>query len=282
MDRQGWADKRIAVLGENSYPWALTYFAVLYLGAVIVPLDKGAPAPSRWPRRSPGPRPRCWCTRSPTPRKPSRPPGWPAGSPWCPWSLGGQALSLPELVERGCAPSPRGGRPRRATPGPGRALRDPVHLRHHRAQQGVTLSQRNLAANVRMACQLVTYRPDDVMLSILPMHHTYEAMAGLLCRSLRRVRRLLPGPKALPALPEAVCPHGDGVGALVCADPASAHLAGGAKRGLEGKLRLGIGLCNALAKIGVDLRGRVLRAAREGLGGRLRRSSAAARPWTPL
>ena len=32
--------KRIALLGENSYPWVVTYFAVINIGAVLVPIDK--------------------------------------------------------------------------------------------------------------------------------------------------------------------------------------------------------------------------------------------------
>ncbi len=37
----GFADgTRIALLGENSYPWVVTYFAVMNIGNVLVPIDK--------------------------------------------------------------------------------------------------------------------------------------------------------------------------------------------------------------------------------------------------
>ena len=39
----GYKDKRVAVIGKNSYPWALTYCAVLEGLGVLVPLDKGLP-----------------------------------------------------------------------------------------------------------------------------------------------------------------------------------------------------------------------------------------------
>ena len=39
----GYKDKRIAVIGKNSYPWALTYCTVLGGLGVLVPLDKGLP-----------------------------------------------------------------------------------------------------------------------------------------------------------------------------------------------------------------------------------------------
>lgn len=39
----GLKDKRVAVIGKNSYEWAVTYFAVLSGVGIIVPLDKGLP-----------------------------------------------------------------------------------------------------------------------------------------------------------------------------------------------------------------------------------------------
>ena len=39
----GYKDKRVAVIGKNSYEWAVTYYAVLNGLGVIVPLDKGLP-----------------------------------------------------------------------------------------------------------------------------------------------------------------------------------------------------------------------------------------------
>jgi long-chain acyl-CoA synthetase len=39
LDR-GYKGKHIVVIGKHSYPWILTYFATLSIGAVLVPLDK--------------------------------------------------------------------------------------------------------------------------------------------------------------------------------------------------------------------------------------------------
>ncbi len=39
----GLQGKRIAVIGPNSYYWAITYFATLNSGSIVVPLDKGLP-----------------------------------------------------------------------------------------------------------------------------------------------------------------------------------------------------------------------------------------------
>ncbi len=40
---QGFRDAKIAVLGENSYSWILTYFAAVLSGNIIVPIDKELP-----------------------------------------------------------------------------------------------------------------------------------------------------------------------------------------------------------------------------------------------
>ena len=41
--KMGYKDKKIAVIGKNSYDWALTYLAVINGVGIIVPLDKGLP-----------------------------------------------------------------------------------------------------------------------------------------------------------------------------------------------------------------------------------------------
>lgn len=43
LAKLGYKDKRVAVIGKNSYEWALTYFSVLNGLGVLVPLDKGLP-----------------------------------------------------------------------------------------------------------------------------------------------------------------------------------------------------------------------------------------------
>ncbi|OPL18953.1 MAG: hypothetical protein AVO35_03210 [Candidatus Aegiribacteria sp. MLS_C] len=64
--------------------------------------------------------------------------------------------------------------------------------------KGVVLSQNNLLANIRQMEQAVSVREDDMFLSILPMHHTFECTCGFLfpithgvtvyiCRGIRHV-----------------------------------------------------------------------------------------------
>ncbi|MDR3667109.1 MAG: AMP-binding protein [Ignavibacteriaceae bacterium] len=47
--------------------------------------------------------------------------------------------------------------------------------------KGVILSQRNLASNLMSMRKMVLIDNNDIFLSVLPIHHTYECTCGLLC-----------------------------------------------------------------------------------------------------
>ncbi len=47
--------------------------------------------------------------------------------------------------------------------------------------KGVMLSHANLLTNVEAVARMFEFGPDDRFLSILPLHHTFESTAGLLC-----------------------------------------------------------------------------------------------------
>jgi long-chain acyl-CoA synthetase len=47
--------------------------------------------------------------------------------------------------------------------------------------KGVMLSQKNLATNLMSMRKMIRIDNDDIFLSVLPIHHTYECTCGLLC-----------------------------------------------------------------------------------------------------
>lgn len=51
----------------------------------------------------------------------------------------------------------------------------------------VMLSQKNIFAAVNAACDTVCFVPDDVIMSVLPVHHTYELMCVLAASKRKRV-----------------------------------------------------------------------------------------------
>lgn len=46
--------------------------------------------------------------------------------------------------------------------------------------KGVMLSQKNIISNVTQALKIVDVRSSDILVSVLPLHHTYEMTAGIL------------------------------------------------------------------------------------------------------
>ncbi len=47
-------------------------------------------------------------------------------------------------------------------------------------RRGVELSHRNLCFDVASLCRMIRFAPDDVFLSVLPIHHAYETVCGFL------------------------------------------------------------------------------------------------------
>src|SRR5690606_26577125 len=47
--------------------------------------------------------------------------------------------------------------------------------------KAVMLSHRNIAANLMAMCTMVYIDKNDIFLSVLPLHHTYECTCGFLC-----------------------------------------------------------------------------------------------------
>jgi len=51
--------------------------------------------------------------------------------------------------------------------------------------KAVMLSHHNICANLEGMCSMVYIGPEDVFLSVLPVHHTYECTCGFLCQVYR-------------------------------------------------------------------------------------------------
>ncbi|GAB4253512.1 MAG: AMP-dependent synthetase/ligase [Acidobacteriota bacterium] len=173
---------RIALLAENRPEWAVTYFAVVSLGATIVPLDRDLTAGelSHLLRFSEA---RALFASSDHLRM---------------LDAGGGLPSLPLLVrfdeavgigEQEYSDLLREGR--EAVGEDKRRFLEvnidpdlPAALIFTSgttgAPKGVVLSHRNIVSNVTGVSYHVAINHDDVLLSVLPLHHTYEATAGFL------------------------------------------------------------------------------------------------------
>lgn len=138
--------------------------------------------------------------------------------------------------------------------------------------KGVMLTQRNIALNVVAgASHAEVYHESDVSLSVLPMNHAYECLGnlfiavyfgGTVCISsgLRHIAKELIEYKptilfAVPLIPQILVDKVWGTAK---------------KQGKESKLRLGIKICKFFKKFGLDLTDKILGEVKAAFGGRLR------------
>ena len=138
--------------------------------------------------------------------------------------------------------------------------------------KAVMLSQHNICANLEGMCSMVYIGPDDVFLSVLPVHHTYECTCGFLCQVYRgstvaqceglryitknmqecKVTIILLVPLMLEMFHRAIMKK--------------AKIDKKATR----KFMFGMGLSRNLRKVGLDKRRSIFKAVHDNFGGRLR------------
>lgn len=145
--------------------------------------------------------------------------------------------------------------------------------------KGVMLCNRNLAQNVNAATAYVKLTPEDRLMSILPLHHTYESSIGFLlpyavgcsisvCQGLKHIVSDLKEtkPTALLTVPLLV----ENLYRKI-----NANIKKSKKDGLVNSM---IHLTNALKPVGVDIKRKVFNEIYENLGGRIRIIVSAAAP----
>lgn len=145
--------------------------------------------------------------------------------------------------------------------------------------KGVMLCNRNLAENINAVSAYVKINPDDRLLSILPLHHTYESTIGFLvpmavgasiavCQGLKYIVPDLKEtkPTALLTVPLLV----ENLYKKI-----NANIKKSKKDGLVNSM---IHVSNALKNIGVDIKRKVFNEIYENLGGRIRIIVSAAAP----
>lgn len=139
------------------------------------------------------------------------------------------------------------------------------------SSKAVMLSHRNICENLMALCSMVKLKTDDIFLSVLPIHHTYECTCGFLCplyggatvaycEGLRQIPKNLRESKAtimlgVPQIYELMY-------RMIW------HQAG--KKGSSGKLRLALIISNLLGKIGIDITRKLFAEIHETFGGHLR------------
>jgi long-chain acyl-CoA synthetase len=159
---------RVLLLGENSPEWVLGFFAILYAGAIAVPLDHLISAGELAP-----------IFKIAEPTTMVRSAGVAA-------RLGERMREMaPGMVEVDFAELTRPFILSKAAAIPAeperKSLASIVFTSGTTgAPKGVMLSHGNFAAEVAMLGRVFTLKTDDVVLSVLPLHHTFEFTCGML------------------------------------------------------------------------------------------------------
>lgn len=145
--------------------------------------------------------------------------------------------------------------------------------------KGVMLCNRNLAENINSASAYVDLRPDDRLMSVLPLHHTYESSIGFLypfamgasvavCQGLKYIVPDLKEtkPTAILTVP------------LIVENLYKKINMNIKKSKKDGMVNSMIHVTNALKNVGVDIKRKVFAEIYENLGGNIRIIVSAAAP----
>lgn len=268
---KGFQGKRIALIGENSYAWVLTYLAVVNINATIVPLDKELTAEEI-----------CELVKRAGACALFHSPAFDEEAVYASKNIpelytvslkaqGNADDKLEALIQHG-----------KDLVAQGKDRYSNIEIDRERTcsilftsgttgkSKGVMLSHKNLGANIVSACELVKYTPDDVFLSILPIHHTYENMAGILCPL--NFGSTIAFCESVKLLPECLSLFKPTVMVLVPLYLETFYnriWESARKQGKESKLKLGVRIGNFLSLLGFNVRDKLLHDVRKFFGGRL-------------
>jgi len=138
--------------------------------------------------------------------------------------------------------------------------------------KAVMLSHHNICANLEGMCSMVYIGPDDVFLSVLPIHHTYECTCGFLCQVYRG--SIVAQCEGLRYITKNMQESGVTVILVVPLMLEMFHRAimkkAKADKSATRKFMFGMNLSRNLRRIGIDKRRSLFKAVHENFGGHLR------------
>jgi len=273
--QRGYAGKRIAMIGKNSYPWIAGFFAGLLGGLIVVPLDRGLPQEEivSCLRRS-----RTdillYDAEHGEQIESIRQHDDLNVDLYIPMERCGEDPAFPDLVEEGTL--------LRSQQSEACEAYDRLHIDPDimslilftsgttSASKAVMLSQRNIASNIYALTQCEAIYPTDVNLAFLPFHHTFSSTGitfiltrgatNVFCDGLKYIAQNLKEYKVsvficVPLILEAM--H-------------KKIFLEAKKQGKDALLRRMLKVSSALNRAGIDIRRKLFRSVIDQLGGHLR------------
>ena len=259
----GLKDKRIAVIGEGRYEWVLTYMTVVCGVGVIVPLDREMPADELAPLIE-------LAELEAIVYAPKSAPIAESSDIKHKFNM---ETDIPSLIKEGRELVEKGDTSYlNAKPDPDIMSILLFTSGTTTSSKAVMLSQKNIVSNVMGMCQMVYVDENDTLLSVLPLHHTYECTCGFLapmyrgctvafCDGLRHISKNLQECHATIML----CVP------LLAENMYKRIWQSAKKKGKEADLRKGIKISNFLLKLHIDVRRKLFADIHDSLGGKLTR-----------
>ena len=100
------------------------------------------------------------------------------------------------------------------------------------SSKAVMLSHKNICTNLMAQCSMLKITPDDIFLSVLPIHHTYECTCGFLCPLYRGATvAYCEGLRQIPEKPEGIKGNGHARCPLIYQIDLPQYLGPGRKKG---------------------------------------------------
>lgn len=272
---QGYGAKRIALVGENSYAWVLAYFAIVNSGITVVPIDKELSCEEIVDQMDRA-QVDVFCHTA----------SYAAEARAAAESLEERTGRHVDLIDLGSLASGEVACDLFAVGREELSGENDLYAQVSLdaaavcsilftsgttgTSKGVMLSHKNFVANIKGACELVLFRPEDTLVSVLPIHHAYEDMAGIFCPIYYGCRvGFCSGLKRLPQCLDVFQPT------ILCLVPLYVETFHGKitravrERGRERPFALARGISALLQRVGIDVSGRLLAEPRAAFGGRL-------------
>lgn len=271
----GLENKKIAVIGENRYEWAVTYMAIVNGVGTIVPFDKELPEEEiEYLIKASGVSCMVYSEKfgnffedlDTQDSNLSHYINMDAANDK------GRHLSFSKMLKKGQAQLEKGNMAYVEAKIDENEMKILLYTSGTTGMaKGVMLSHKNITSNLMSMCTMVNIKPEDTFFSVLPMHHTYECTCGFLtpiyrgsaiayCEGLKYILKNME--EAKPTLFLGVPLIFEGIYKKLWRQAK--------KSGLDKKLSKAIKINGYLNKVGIDLSKTLFKKVHSKFGGRIR------------
>ncbi|MCL2088890.1 MAG: AMP-binding protein [Oscillospiraceae bacterium] len=279
LNSMGYMGKKIAVIGDNSYEWSVVYLAVVNCVGVIVPLDKNLPADEIYNSIVASGTEVIFHTDKVKSAIDSIKEKLPALKKTINMSdnFSGFLSDGNDLTNKGNTIYDD-------------TLINPYEMRVLLFTSGtsadskaVMLCHKNITSNIMSMCSMIWFDSSDVFLSVLPVHHTYEATCGFLtplyqgatiaiCEGLKQIVSNMKesGATIMIGVP------------LLYESMYKKFWQQASKTGADKAMKMGLRISGVLSKAGVDIKKRIFAQVHSIFGGKMRLMITGAAPINPV